>query len=207
MTQSSAANGRHECRSALAADGGGGDLQWRRLMAAAQDGDGSSYERLLREIAPVVRRAAHYRWRSARAADIEDVVQDVLLSLHSVRHTYDPARPFRPWLMAILHCRLVDSVRRSARRNANEVVVEAVDKASTDGSAPREDDRLADRDALHKAITALPAGQRRAVECLKLKELSLREAAAETGMTVAALKVSMHRALRSLRAAMTKDDR
>jgi RNA polymerase sigma-70 factor (ECF subfamily) len=45
----------------------------------------------------------------------------------------------------------------------------------------------------------LPPGQRQAVELLKLRELSLKEASALTGMSIGALKVATHRAIASLR--------
>jgi RNA polymerase sigma-70 factor (ECF subfamily) len=56
---------------------------------------------------------------------------------------------------------------------------------------------------LDRALETLPAGQRTAVELLKLREMSLKEASEASGMSVAALKVAMHRALKSLRAEMT----
>jgi RNA polymerase sigma-70 factor (ECF subfamily) len=48
-------------------------------------------------------------------------------------------------------------------------------------------------------MAALPPGQRQALELMKLQEMSLKEAAAATGMTVGALKVSVHRAMATLR--------
>lgn len=178
--------------------------EWARLMAAAQDGDSASYRRLLEELAPVLRRVVGVRWRGT-AEDVEDVVQDVLLSVHSVRHTYDPARPFLPWLMAIARHRIADASRRSGRRS-EELAVDNLEE--TLGAIPTnsEMDGLPDREALRKAIADLPPGQRQAVEMLKLKEMSLKEAAATTGLSIPALKVAVHRAIRSLRTAMRKDE-
>ena len=68
-------------------------------MRAAQDGDERAYTRLLNDIAPRLRRLVRSRRPFLQASDIEDLVQEVLLSLHSVRKTYDPERPFMPWLM------------------------------------------------------------------------------------------------------------
>ncbi|MEO8921749.1 MAG: sigma factor, partial [Caldimonas sp.] len=75
------------------------DVDWAILMARAQGGDASSYRRLLDEISPYLRSLAAVSHRDP--LDIEDTVQDALLSIHSVRHTYDPARPFGPWLVTI----------------------------------------------------------------------------------------------------------
>jgi len=181
------------------------DSAWSRLMAAAQRGDGASYVQLLRDITPLLRRATRRRWPGAGADAIEDVVQDVLLSLHAVRHTYTPGRPFEPWLMSILRHRLADSVRRSVRHSAREVAVDNLEDIVSEASANPREDWLPDHDALHRAISDLPPAQRRAVELLKMKELSLKEAAVETGMSIAALKVATHRALKSLRATLGRD--
>src|SRR5258708_6752361 len=72
---------------------------WAALMAAAQDGDRQAYARLLREILPFVRAVAGRRHGTPDR--VEDVVQDVLLTVHRVRQTYDPGLPFEPWLAAI----------------------------------------------------------------------------------------------------------
>ncbi|HLO76972.1 MAG TPA: sigma-70 family RNA polymerase sigma factor [Magnetospirillum sp.] len=181
------------------------DARRARLMVAAQAGDRASYAELLRDITPMLRRVAGRRWPGVGADHIEDVVQDTLLTLHAVRHTYDPARPFTPWLMAILKHRTADGARRAMRRSAHEVVVPNFEETFADLPAKYENDAVDERDALHQAISGLPAGQRRAVQLLKLKEMSLKEAAAETGMSVSALKVAMHRALKSLRAALSRD--
>ncbi|MEJ0067409.1 MAG: sigma factor [Pseudomonadota bacterium] len=72
---------------------------WAALMARAQAGDRAAYHRLLTEITPYVRSIAA-RYHRTRE-DVEDAVQDVLLSVHTIRHTYDPERPFGPWLATI----------------------------------------------------------------------------------------------------------
>lgn len=177
--------------------------EWGALMAAAQAGDKGRYARLLREITPMLRRVSRRKWPMASNADVEDLVQDVLLSLHSVRHTYDPARPFLPWLLAILQHRLVDAVRRSVRCQTNEIATDDLEETFAEIEANTQEAWTNDATALHKAIAALPDGQRQAVELLKLRELSLKEAAAKTGLSVSALKVATHRAMKALRTALT----
>jgi RNA polymerase sigma-70 factor (ECF subfamily) len=168
------------------------------LMKAAQAGDSTAYVGLLHAVMPLVRNTIRRARGFLGAADIEDLTQDVLLSLHAVRATYDPERPFLPWLMAITHNRLADGARRYARRSANEVQVEELPVTFADEGANIESKRYGDPDALRQAIETLPPGQRTAVEMLKLRELSLKEASAASGMTVGALKVSIHRAMATL---------
>jgi RNA polymerase sigma-70 factor (ECF subfamily) len=173
-------------------------------MARAQGGDRDAYRRLLEDVAPYLRSIAARHLRNSW--DIEDVVQEVLLTVHAVRHTYDPARPFGPWLVAIANRRAVDALRRQGRSRAREVVLEtehetfAVPQANLAEAA-------SDGRVLRDAVAQLPPGQRDAIRMLKLKEMSLKEAAAVSGMTVAALKVATHRALKSLRKVLARQDR
>jgi RNA polymerase sigma factor (sigma-70 family) len=181
------------------------DRRLAGLMRSAQDGDGCAYASLLKEITPWLRQMMRHQRRFLRSQDIEDLVQDVLLSLHAVRATYDPKRPFLPWLAAIARNRLADSARRYARRAANEVVTENLPVTFADDRAKMLMDAYGDPEALRHAIEGLPPGQRRAVELLKLRELSLKEAARATGMTVGALKVAVHRGIQALRKALSRE--
>jgi RNA polymerase sigma factor (sigma-70 family) len=174
------------------------------LMQAAQAGDALAYVRLLNEVTPHLRRIIRAQRRFLKSEDIEDIVQDVLLSLHAVRATYDPRRPFMPWLMAITRHRLADAARRSSRRQAHEVQVESLPVTFSDEGTNLANGEYRDPEALRQAIMALSPGQRDAIEMLKLREMSLKEAAAASGTTIGALKVSVHRAMRSLRKALSK---
>lgn len=169
------------------------------LMATAQQGDGGAYAELLTETATVVRRILGRKIGFLGAAELDDVVQDVLLSVHAVRATYDPARPFTPWLMAITRNRVADRARRYARTSAHEIVVDDLDVTFGPSVTNASEQDSGEHDALREAIRSLPSGQREAIELLKLKELSLRDAAAASGTTVGALKVATHRAMKALR--------
>lgn len=171
------------------------DVRWSALMAAAQQGDVRAYNTLLRESLPLLR--AICRRRIADAAEAEDAVQDTLLALHQVRHTYDPARPFRPWLAAIAERRAVDRLRRHFRSGAREVeLTEADDHASP--AAHGGEERIAARQ-LRAAVAELPQAQRDALQLTKIEDLPLAEASKRAGTTVGAMKVATHRALHSLR--------
>src|SRR5262249_16019281 len=100
------------------------DRHLAQLMQAAQAGDVEAYVELLRAITPQIRGIVYRRLRFSGVQGVDDVVQDILLSMHAVRATYDPERPFMPWLLAITRNRLVDGARRAARRAKHEVPVE-----------------------------------------------------------------------------------
>ncbi len=171
-------------------------------MRAAQGGDRAAYARILIAVTPVIRQMAARRWAGPGEAD--DLVQDVLLSLHRVRHTYDPARPFLPWLTAIARHRLADIQRRQVRRARSEVAVENLSETFSVDEAKEAVERMACAQEVGRALARLPPRQRQVVEMLRLKEMSLKEASAASGMSVAALKASMHRAMKALRAVLTK---
>ena len=177
--------------------------RWRQLMRAAQDGDNAAYAALLSEILPVLRRTVFYKWPTA--PDLEDVVQEILLSVHTVRHTYDPARPFMPWLMTIATRRMIDAARRRTARSANELTVDTMPETFSADAAKNEQEISDDQGAIRRALSDLPEGQRQAVELMKLQGLTLQEASAVTGKSVASLKVSVHRALKAMRDVLTRE--
>lgn len=184
-----------------------GNLDWSRLMARAQDGDREAYRTLLQDMAPYLRALAARSFREPN--DVEDTVQDVLLTVHAIRHAYDPGRPFGPWLLAIANRRIIDRLRRQARAKIREVALTAehetfsdaqANLSHVDGSSKESSkDSSMSRAALHQAIENLPPDQRQAIRLLKLEEMSLKEAAATSGRSVGALKVATHRAIANLR--------
>ena len=180
-------------------DGGSADAHLGSWMLAAQQGDAVAYRALLRECLPVI--AATARAQGVRGDRVDDVVQDTLLTIHRARATYDPARPFLPWLRAIAKRRAIDTLRQHGRQAAREVHDPAAYEGHAVADLPAGDvlDQQDRARALRAAVAGLPPGQRQAVEHLALGEKSLDEVAALTGRGKGALKVNLHRALKSLR--------
>ena len=176
------------------------DRLWSARMAAAQTGDRVAYEALLRDCVPHVKRVV--RRTGVHPDSVEDVVQEVLLTVHRARHTYDPALSFRAWLSAIAQRRAIDLLRRRGRQDRREVhdQISYDDYPDQEGSPEESWARRQRGEALKSAVDGLSPGQREAVEALAVRNLSLAEAAVETGKTTGALKVNLHRALKALRA-------
>ena len=162
-------------------------------MVAAQRGDRHSYDTLLRRVATLVQ--AFVRRRAGDTSWCDDVVQESLLAVHRARHTYDPKRPFAPWLYAIVQNRFIDALRRQRRRLLRELQADAA--VEFGARAPQERDAIL-RD-VRRAVSTLPDNQRRVIELLKFEDLSVREVAARLGMTETNVKVTAHRGYRSLR--------
>jgi RNA polymerase sigma-70 factor (ECF subfamily) len=175
------------------------DMRRSAQMAAAQAGDRGAYEALLRDCVPLIKAIAGRQGVPPDRSD--DVVQDVLLTVHRARHTYDPARSFTAWLRVITERRAIDLLRHLRRRDARELHVPLAFEAYPDEYAdPARGVESADAAGrINEALATLPPRQREAVEALVLKEQSLTEAAAATRRTKVALKVNLHRALKALR--------
>ncbi|WP_051481761.1 sigma-70 family RNA polymerase sigma factor [Paraburkholderia nodosa] len=181
-----------------------GTPDWSVLMARAQQGDRDAYRRLLQSMTPYLRSLASRH--GVRPDAVEDVVQDVLATVHLVRHTYDPRRPIGPWLLTIAMRRIVDTLRHDGRQAAREVPLDDEHETLADPTANLMEETT-DARVLRETIERLPSGQRDAIRMLKLEEMSLKEAAVASGMTVAALKVAVHRGLKGLRKLLTQGDR
>jgi len=180
----------------------GREERWRDGMIAAQAGDCAAYEKLLHELLPHVGRLVRQRLFDPTA--VEDVVQNVFVSLHRARHTYRAERPFLPWLNAIVRNAAIDSMREVRRRRQREIPLEqkGVPEPAT-SDAPIRDQEL--DPSLRKALAKLPAPQREAVLLIHLTGLSVAEAAMKVGISPGALKVRAHRGYRALRAILEEE--
>jgi RNA polymerase sigma-70 factor (ECF subfamily) len=147
-------------------------------------------------VAPYIRSLAARCFK--QPSDVEDAVQDVLLTVHMVRHAYDPARPFGPWLLALANRRIIDRLRRETRQKAREIALSAEHEDLAEPASAL-DDRTTTEAALNDAIERLSPNQRQAIKMLKLNEMSLKEAAAASGRSIVALKAATHTALKRLR--------
>jgi RNA polymerase sigma-70 factor (ECF subfamily) len=175
------------------------DVRRSAQMAAAQAGDRAAYEALLRDCVPFIKAIAGRQGVPPDRCD--DVAQEVLLTIHRARRTYDPARSFNAWLRVIAERRAIDLLRQLRRHGAREFHAPLAFESYPDDSADpaRGVEQAQATGRVSKALATLPPSQREAVEALVLKEQSLAEAAVSTRRTKGALKVNLHRALKALR--------
>jgi RNA polymerase sigma factor (sigma-70 family) len=166
---------------------------WGELMSAAQAGDSGAYRRLLGEIAPWLQR---YFLRRLPRADIDDAMQETLLAVHRRRHTYDARYPLRAWLTAIARHKWVDQLRLLERRAADDIP----DTLSSADHAPA----VISASVLARLMSLLKPAQAQAIELVKLRGYSIQEASRETGQSVSAVKVNIHRGIARLTALIEK---
>jgi RNA polymerase sigma factor (sigma-70 family) len=175
------------------------DYQLAELMQAAQAGDAQAYQHVLRACVPLA--AATARRRGVPPDQVDDVVQDTLVTIHRALATYDPSRPFEPWLRAIAARRAIDALRRTGRRSTREVHDEIayLNHAEDPPDFVQGATDQAEAGRLRAAISTLPPRQREAIELIGLREHTLEQASQATGSSKVALKVNFFRALKSLR--------
>ena len=187
--------GTRQCRGDEVMDIRSEEPELRSLMLAGLDGDAAAHKALLARLSLHLR--AYFKGQLARigraATDAEDLLQETLIALHTRRQTYDRSQLLTPWVYAIARYRLVDYLRRT-KASAEDVPVEEAPELLADDDATAIDSRL-DR---HKLMAQLAPKTRRAIQMVKLDGLSVSEAAARSGMSESAIKVSVHRGLRAL---------
>jgi RNA polymerase sigma-70 factor, ECF subfamily len=171
------------------------DQQLAQLLTRAQGGDQAAYESFLREASEVLR--AFLAKRMTSAGDrVEDVLQETLLTLHRARHSFLPGRPVGPWLYAICQHRVAEFYRRHRRIEAFEMPTDLHEIAVADESQPEAEGLGA---MVWEALLKLPRKQREIIECLKLRDLSVKEVAVQAGMSESAVKITAFRGYEGIR--------
>jgi RNA polymerase sigma-70 factor, ECF subfamily len=167
----------------------------KALFLQGLSGDSAAHAAFLKAAAGLVRAFLRARLRG-QADDAEDLVQEVLIALHTKRASYDPAYPVTAWMYAIARYRLIDFVRARNRRGVAIDIDDAGDDAAL-SVAPAADAGMAKRDVT-RLLQALPVKQSSAIKLVKLYDLSVREAAAKLGLSESDIKISIHRGLKTL---------
>jgi RNA polymerase sigma-70 factor (ECF subfamily) len=167
------------------------DATLKSLMLLGLSGNAAAHAQLLARMGGYLRRYFARKLGSSDA-DLEDLVQDTLLAIHLKRETWDRTLPFSSWAYAIAHHKLIDLYRRRRIRKAEPI--ETAEALFVTGEASTPDSRL-DVDRL---LSQLPERQRAVLASVKLEGLSTAEAAQRSGMSESAVKVSVHRALKTL---------
>ena len=169
------------------------EARLKALLLRGLTGDQLAYQDFLGTLALHVRAFLRSRL-SRRPAEIEDMVQDVLLAVHNARHTYQPQQPLTAWVQAIARYKLADHLRSVSRRDARHDVLD--DDAQLFAVSEVESAE-ASRD-LTKLLKQLPERQRLPIVHVKLEGLSVEETAQLTGLSSSAVKVGIHRGLKAL---------
>jgi RNA polymerase sigma-70 factor (ECF subfamily) len=164
------------------------------LMRKAQEGDKSSYAALLRETARLLRPFLSRRLGFESAVD--DVLQEILISIHKARHTYDGKRPYKPWAYAIAKFRLQDYLRM----HYADQLRHAVDISELENILHADvTESTISYESISGEIHRLPEKQAAILQLMHQDGYTAKEVAEKLGMTESAVKVAAHRAYKVLR--------
>jgi RNA polymerase sigma-70 factor, ECF subfamily len=166
-----------------------------RLMERAQNGEREAFQALFADIGPLI--TLFVRRRVFDQAEVDDVCQEALLAVFKSRHTYQPARPFEPWLFAIVRNVIAAYFQRNRQRGKWQAPTSEIpDTWAEDESSLGVE--------LRDGLNQLSANQLEALKLTKLSGFSIAEAAQRAGTSVGSMKVRVHRAYESLKRSMRR---
>jgi RNA polymerase sigma factor (sigma-70 family) len=162
-------------------------------MAAGQYGNERAYRRLLGELHKWLTR--WYRRRLPTAL-VDDATQEALIAVHNKRNTYEPSRPFMPWLTSIVRHKWADQLRAARRRKSEPLPDDLAvgDHASAVISAS----------LLEWLMAALKPAQAEVIRLVKLEGYSIAEASHRTGQSHPMVKINIHRGLAKMQRTAAK---
>ena len=176
-------------------------LEEGQLLLRHRGGDAEAFAELV----------AHYRRPvysylvrcGVEEAARDDLFQDVFTHIHRAAATYQPERPVKPWVFAIV-ANVVRGHYRKAR--VREIVVSAPDPQQSD-SAPDSHQLAEARETaawIERAVAALPFSQREVVVLCCIEQLPQDDVAATLGMPVNTVKTHLRRARIALAQALAR---
>jgi RNA polymerase sigma-70 factor (ECF subfamily) len=163
---------------------------FEELMIRYQQADPTATMILIKWLSP--RLHCFFATQFGSPTDADDMLQELWLRIHRVRHTYRAGEPFLPWVYAIAHRVRIDGYRRR-QRLSREIGVDVLPELAS--QQQKENSTL----PFDELIATLPASQREVVTMLKVDGLSIEEVARATASTIGAVKQKAHRAYQRLR--------
>lgn len=163
------------------------------LFRAGLTGDAAAYKQFLEDTTPLLKRMVA---RTLPACDVEDIVQEILISIHKARHTYDGERPIMPWLTSIAKFRIADHLRTHYREQRHQAVdIEEFEECISDVTQTGYENEY----ALDEALEGVPENHKRILTLIYAEGYTAKEVGEQMNMNTSAVKVAAHRALKKIR--------
>ena len=143
---------------------------------------------LVKEL-PYLRRFARGLCGDSALAD--DLVQDCVERALVKSHLYDPARPLRGWLYAVLRNIYVSNWRRNSKFTGAKHID---DLEGLEGSVPPEQESNFSVSLITNALDTLPAQQREVLVLISLEDVSYQQAAEIIGVPIGTIMSRLSRA-------------
>jgi len=170
------------------------------LMRRSIAGDQHAYAELLRETSQFIR--PFLARRLSLTNEVDDLLQEILISIHKARHTYDGMRPYKPWAFAIAQFRLQDYLRS----HYSDQLRHAIDISDVENILPENvTETTLSYESISGEIEKLPQKQATILQLMHQEGYTAKEVAAKMGMNESAVKVAAHRAYKVLREKLEND--
>jgi RNA polymerase sigma-70 factor (ECF subfamily) len=182
---------------AAAADGAA--LAEASLIEAARAGDAAAFSELVDRH---MRRAFAVAYRLlGQRQDAEDVVQDSFVAALVKIDTFEPGRPFAPWLLRIVANRALNLRKSRALRQTEPIPAGAASGNESPMDAAERGER---QRALRGALRELPEQQRWIVELFEIDGFTSPEIAGMLEMAEGTVRWHLHTARQRLRTVLAR---
>lgn len=162
------------------------------LLLAGLAGDNAAYATFLSSVTPMLRRMAGRRLASS---DVEDVVQEILISIHKSRHTFDGMRPIMPWLVSIARFRITDHLRKHyAQMRHQSIDISELENILTDVT-----DESSSNESVEELLMDASDKDKKILTMMHVEGYTAKEIGKYIGMNESAVKVAAHRAIKKIR--------
>lgn len=162
------------------------------LLIASLGGDQAAYNNFLTTITPLLRRVVG---RRIAIDEVEDVVQEILISIHKARHTYDGSRPIMPWLISIAGFRVTDHLRKHYSQMRHQAIdISELENVLADVTEP-----TSDRESINELLADVPEKHQRILTMMHVEGYTAKEVGQQMNMSESAVKVAAHRAIKKIR--------
>ena len=167
----------------------------KELFILSMNGSSVAYESFLTLASAIIKKYLTFMGGKYEAQEtIEDLLQEILISIHQKKHTFQLDRPVLPWIYAITRYRFIDFYR--LKKRAPKTVELPDDLSAKENAEPFIN--------IEEILSMLSTKQRDMIYLVKVEGSSYSEAAATLQISVPSLKVGIHRAIKSIKDRITK---
>jgi len=168
--------------------------QLKEQFLKANNGDKKSYETFLNNIEKMA-----YKYVQSHISNVhvhDDIVQEILISIHQSRHTYNPSKNLNPWIYAIFHYRTSDHLRKAYKNKEDSIPEEEFEKIKEHYNVTK---TIESTELIDKAFKHLNEKQRKVVIMSKIEGYTTAEIAHKMNLNINTVKVTIHRSLEKMR--------
>lgn len=172
------------------------ESKWSLWVKEAQGGNKISYKNLLSELSVEIEMILNKR--IFNSSDREDILQEILFGIHKALPSFQSEKRFKPWFHSIVNYKIIDYIRTYQKTNNQEILPEEIldSKSERDNNEEAKDELIL---KMNEAIELLPNKQKLVFKLMKLEGKSLLDVQKITGMSISAIKVTSHRAMKNIK--------